>query len=385
MLAGCGSGPESFSVAAPAKEMRSPAGNVSAVPYLSVDGAGTVLLSWVESVGKQGILYYSALKQEAWSAPVRIAAGPRWYVNWADVPAVAGNGKGDMVASFLVKNGTSGYGYNLHLVQSRDFGESWSESLIPHDDRSQTEHGFVSMMPMDDGRFFVVWLDGRNNTQQARKSGGSQSMWAAFIDQSATLIHQGAVDWRVCDCCQPSAVRTQDGPVVVYRDRSAKEIRDIAIMRWGNGRWEGPSPVSHDNWEIHGCPVDGPKADVLESTLAVTWFTAAQGKPRVQVVFSDDHGRTFGDPMRVDNGRAVGRADIVLLDRNTAVVSWLELTDGHEEIRIKKVFKSGAGEESRVISGIAQSSGFPQLTKGNGKIYLAWADGDRVRTAVMRP
>jgi hypothetical protein len=357
----------------------------SAVPNLVTDGSGSLLLSWTETVGEQSTMYFSTLKDAAWLPPVKIAAGPDWFVNWADVPEIAGDDAGNLIANFLVKNANRSFGYDMKLVRSGDYGQTWTDPVIPHDDRSAIEHGFVTFLSMGEGQFFVAWLDGRNNTPSMRKKGGSQSMRAAFIDDQGHMTNEGPVDLRVCDCCQPSAVRMPHGPAIVYRDRSGAEIRDISITWWDNGRWTGPFPVAHDNWEIHGCPVDGPNADIVANTLVVAWFTAAHGQPKVQVAFSDDYGRTFEKPIRVDAGKPVGKPDVVLLDANTAMVSWLESEKNREQLNVRKVFKQGHSESTQVISKIAQSSGFPQMSNSHGKVYLAWNDGDRLRTAVLQP
>jgi hypothetical protein len=385
LLTACNSEPESFSVLPPAVEIASPAGNHSAVPNLVTDGSGSLLLSWTATVGEQSTMYFSTLKGDAWLPPVKIAAGTDWFVNWADVPEIAGDGAGNLIANFLVKSADRSFGYNVNLVRSSDSGQKWSDPVIPHDDRSATEHGFVTFLPMGDGQFFIAWLDGRNNTASMRKKGGSQTLRAAFIDNQGNMNNEGPVDLRVCDCCQPSAVKMPHGPAIVYRDRSGAEIRDISITWWDNGRWAGPFSVAHDNWEIYGCPVDGPNADIVDNTLVVAWFTAAQGKPMVQVAFSDDGGRTFGIPIRVDGGRPVGRPDVTLLDSNTAMVSWLESDKKREQLIVRKVFKQGRSESPQVISKIARSSGFPQMSNSNGKVYLAWTDGDRLRTAALQP
>ncbi len=385
LLAACRSEPESFSVLPPAMEIASPAGNHSAVPNLVTDGSGSLLLSWTETVGEQSTMYFSTLKGDAWLPPVKIAAGADWFVNWADVPEIAGDGAGNLIANFLLRSGSRNFGYNLNLVLSADYGRTWTDPVIPHDDRAPIEHGFVTFLPIGEGQFFVAWLDGRNNTPSMRKKGGSQSLRAAFIDNQGTMTNEGPVDLRVCDCCQPAALKMPHGPAIVYRDRSGAEIRDISITWWDNGRWTGPFSVAHDNWEIYGCPVDGPNADIVDNTLVVAWFTAAQGQPKVQVAFSDDQGRTFGKPIRVDVGRPVGRPDVVLLDAATAMVSWLDSDKNGEQLNVRKVFKQGQSEGAQVVSKISGASGFPQLVNSNGKVYLAWTDGDRLRTAVLQP
>ncbi len=385
LLTACGGAPPSFSVRPPAVEIASPATPKSAVPYLVTDDSGNLRMSWTETEGDLSTMYFSTLTDENWSAPVRVASGLHWFVNWADVPVIAGDGAGNLIANYLVRSGTRSFGYDLHLVRSRDFGQSWGDPVIPHDDRTQTEHGFAALVPLEEGQYLVAWLDGRNNTPGMRKKGGSQSLRAAFLNPDGELRNEGHVDLRVCDCCQPAAVRLPDGPAILYRDRSGAEIRDISIVWWVGGKWLGPFPVAHDNWEIHGCPVDGPKADNNEHTLVAAWFTAAQGEPRVHVAFSDDRGRTFGEPIRVDDGKALGKPDVVLLGAATAMVSWLARSNEHEVIRARKVFKDGRSEASLTIAAITGASGFPQMAAFNGKVYFAWSDGHRVRTAYLQP
>ena len=59
----------------------------------------------------------------------------------------------------------------------------------------------------------------------------------------------GILDQRVCDCCQTSVAKTQDGPVAIYRDRSEEEIRDIYMVRIVIHLRPVPKPVFADNWQ----------------------------------------------------------------------------------------------------------------------------------------
>lgn len=231
LLTACGSERESFSVLPPAVEIPSPAGNHSAAPNLVTNAAGDLLLSWTETAGENGTMYFTTLKGGAWLPKVKIAAGSDWFVNCADVPEIAGDGAGNLIANFLLKSGSRSFGYDVNLVLSGDSGQARSDPMVPH----------------------------------------------------------------------------------------------------------------------------------------------------------DDHGRTFGKPVRVDAGRPVGKLDVVLLDAGTAMVSWLESQQKREQLNVRKVFKQGQSEGPQVVSKIAQSSGFPQLSNAHGKVYLAWADGDRLRTAVLQP
>ena len=167
---------------------------------------------------------------------------------------------------------------------------------------------------------------------------------------------------------------TSKGPVFVYRDRSELEIRDIYITRKVNGEWSDPSPIAQDNWNIAGCPVNGPRADAIDDVLGVAWFTAANGQPQVKVIFSNDAGETFGQPLTVDQSMPLGRVDLVMIDKQSAMVSWLTQENDETVIKAQRVFTNGTTEAPIVISKTSESrgSGFPQMAKVDQEVFFAW-------------
>ena len=108
------------------------------------------------------------------------------------------------------------------------------------------------------------------------------------------------------------------------RDRSAGEVRDIAVARYENGRWTPGKVVHADNWKIPGCPVNGPALAASESRVALAWFAAPENNARVKVTFSRDGGVTFGAPIRVDDGLPLGRVAVTTIDDASVLVGWLE-------------------------------------------------------------
>ena len=237
---------------------------------------------------------------------------------------------------------------------------------------------FVSMIPFN-GNFFITWLDGRNTAMEGMEKmdhhgghNGAMSLRAAILDSKGNKIDEWELDNKTCDCCQTSAAITSNGPVVVYRDRSDEEIRDMSIVRLIDGQWTEPKTIHSDNWKIAGCPVNGPRVVTMGNNLAVAWFSAASDTSQVNVVFSKDGGETFGNMIRVDEGNAIGRVDIVMLDNKNAVVSWMEGT----EIKAVRINSDGTKEPSITIatSSESRSSGFPQMTKSGAKLIFAWTD-----------
>ncbi|MBC7872753.1 MAG: exo-alpha-sialidase [Ferruginibacter sp.] len=359
------------------KLLASPASDSCAGPFLFSDNNGVVYLSWVEKRGKESSLKFSTLSNGQWSEPVVIASGNNWFVNWADYPVIAADGNNNLVAHFLEKSAASIYAYDVKFVTSSDKGRSWSNSKILHDDGKQAEHGFVSMLPYGD-KFFVSWLDGRNTNMEESAGGheehdGQMSLRGAIVDKQGNKINEWELDNRVCDCCQTSATITANGPIVVYRDRSEDEIRDISIVRLVNGYWTKPKTIFSDNWKIAGCPVNGPRSDAQGNILAIAWFSSPDKKGQVNIIFTNDGGAAFNSPIRIDEGKGIGRVDVVMLDEKSAMVSWME----GATIKAARVYKDGTKEPSITIasSSTARSSGFPQMTKAGNKLIFAWSDG----------
>ena len=181
---------------------------------------------------------------------------------------------------------------------------------------------------------------------------------------------------------------TLNGPVVVYRDRTHQEIRDISIVRWQtNNTWSAPKTIHEDNWKIAGCPVNGPAVAAFEKNLAVAWFTAANDLPKVQVVFSSDSGETFGKPVQINTQQTLGRVDIVALNTTESVVCWMERdTNDVAYVQIAKI--SSTGEKGPTITltktNGGRATGFPQIELLNGNIYAAMTLLDDTNTPYIK-
>ena len=358
------------------KALASPADSVSAEPYLFTDKNDLVYLSWVEKTKDQSMLKFSTLNNEQWSKPVIIASGEDWFVNWADYPLIASDGNGNMLAHFLQKSEKGKYTYDVKVITSSDRGASWSAAKIINEDGKKAEHGFLSMVP-NGNDYFISWLDGRNAGPEEEGTNhdshhGAMSIRAALVNKQGIKSSEWELDNRVCDCCQTSATITSNGPVVVYRDRSENEIRDMSIVRLVDGHWTEPQTIFKDNWKISGCPVNGPRSDAQGNSLGIVWFSAADSIGQVKVIFSSDGGANFSSPVRIDEGKGIGRVDIIMLDEKSAFVSWME----GGMIKAVKVHADGKKDESIIISATSESrsSGFPQMTRSGNKIIFAWSD-----------
>ncbi len=348
-------------------------------PNLASGANGEVVLSWIEPSGDGHSLRFSEYQDGSWQAPKTVASGDNWFVNWADFPSVVPVSDSLWGAHWLASQPAGGYAYDVHASLSRDGGNSWSEPFIPHDDQTPTEHGFVSLFA-DAGGLGMLWLDGRKmvneyDDKDITASGMTlrTASFGADVAGSATTL----IDELTCDCCQTDIALTPTGPVAVYRDRTVGEIRDIYVARREDGAWQAGTAVAEDNWEIAACPVNGPVVMSNGDHVAVAWFTAAGGKPKVKMAWSGDAARSFAAPVEIDVDRPLGHVAGVLTADDEFVIGWLRKTGaGGAKFMLRKVSPSGAAGAAITLDLAADVFAFsvPQLALAGDSLIAAWTD-----------
>jgi hypothetical protein len=367
----------------------SPAAEGAGEPNLTTDAKGRVWLNWLEPRPGGGQRFrLSSLSGNAWSQPVTITEGASLLANWADFPSVFVTSDGTIAAHWLERAAARG-AYGIRVVTSKDGGRSWTKATIPHPGSETGEHGFVSFFEAPvggpgfeapGGGLGLVWLDGRDVAGAGHAAPGH----AGGMALRSTFIKNGAagadllVDARVCDCCQTSAARSGAGVLVAYRDRSEKEIRDTSIVRFSGGKWSEPVTVHADQWEINGCPVNGPVVAAAGTAAAVAWFTGAGNTPKTLVAFSGDEGRSFGTPIRIDVDAKVtlGRLAMVMPSADRVLVSSLERTDSGAHLVLRDVRRDGRISAPVEISAATpeRTGGFARLAASGTKVVVAWTD-----------
>lgn len=299
-------------------ELPLPTGSESDTPSLTRSQDGNVYLSWTAPAGtNQHSLWISRFDRESkgWQSPVQIARGENWFINWADHATVTTGLRGRVAAVWYVHNEDSGY--HAVVSTSTDHGQTWSspQPLSAESDRTE----FVSFAPLLNGSWLAVWLDNR-----ARDTSGSMQLRSRIIDSEApdTLI-----DARVCDCCPISTLVLPNGSVLTaYRDRSDDEVRDIAYQSYRRGEWSPTTAPAQDNWQIHGCPVNGASLSRRSGHVATAWFTGANDTPQVMTARSLNLGRSWNVVTRLDDPEhpAKGSVNSTVLRDGSQWVSWVE-------------------------------------------------------------
>ena len=364
------------------EEISSPTGKNSRTPYL-INFADRLYMTWIEELSDGHSLKLAIYDGKSWSQPSVIISSPELFVNWADFPSLVLLKNGMLAAQWLQKSGEGKYSYDVMISTSSDNGKTWTSPVHPYRDQTKGEHGFVSLIP-GSGGFEAIWLDSRKFDQQNEHSMKNEMQLMTATWSNGKFQPESVLDSRVCDCCQTDAAVVDGIPIAVYRDRSDSEVRDISVVRRNAGQWSQPKTLNRDNWKIAACPVNGPAISAAGNKVVVSWFTAAQDKPRVFAMFSSDGGKSFGKRIQVDSGNPVGRVDALWLEDGNALISWLENKDGNgADIMARRVKPDGA--QSPVViaaSSAARASGFPRIAAWGKGAVIAWTHVGETGTTI---
>lgn len=378
-------------------ELDTPAGEFSGPAHLAAAPDGTVILNWLESTtGEAMALKYTTLaaESETWAEPKTLAESESWFINWADFPSIVPMSDSVWVAHWLAYREDYA-GYDIQVAISHDGGGTWAEPFALNTDGTAAEHGFVTLFPLD-GDIAAVWLDGRNMIVDGEylyesptgEMLGTSLRYARF-DSAGARLTDVSLDDLVCDCCQPDIAHTADGPILIYRDRTTDEVRDIVVRRMIDGEWQAVQALPADNWTIEACPINGPAIAAEDNVVAAAWFSAVNNVPVVHFARSTDGGAGFGDAIEIDASGSYGYVDVELLGNGDAVVSWLRSSGENVALVTRRVSPSGAlmPVETAVEIDIGRPLDFPQMVTTGERLAFVWTDytsGSNVKTGIGR-
>lgn len=354
----------------------------AAQPDLIVSPDGRLLLSWISAQpGRRNALQFAAYTNTWQSAPKTIAVGKSLVVNWADTPHLATTADGALWVHWLQVSADDPSAYDVMLSRSINHGLNWSPPTRIHDDGTATEHGFVSMWPASRDTLGIAWLDGRKTGGGDHEQGGhagAMMLRAATFNSLLQRTSDAELDAMTCECCQTDAAMTSNGALVVYRDRSDADIRDVFTARFDGKAWAAPQPVHADNWRMTACPVNGPSMAAQGGNVYVAWYTVVDNAPTLRLARSSDAGMTFAKPVDVQRGANVqGRVDLAF-DGTQVWVAWLNESADGQSLWLARYDPTLSRQLERIevaeLQGRGRGTGFPQLALRDGSAWLVWTD-----------
>ena len=354
--------------------------NTSFAPYMSKDFSGNPVMSWIDQTGDLNSLKYSVWMGNEWSIPIIVSQGENWLVNRADFPSVIQITETTWVAHWLVFTNEKSFAYDVFISTSRDGGKTWSKGISPHDDETISEHGFVSFF-RDQSDIGVVWLDGREMPLDGKKyqknndgHGNGMTLRSVKISRDNEFYDEEVIDHLVCDCCQTDIAQTDMGPVLVYRNRTEEEYRDIYFSKMTNGSWQNGLSVFDDGWEIGGCPVNGPSVSAKGQNFYITWFTQAQGFGEVKFTSKIDKEKSSKVAV-IDKGlQVLGNVNSSIVSDENIALSWLRSSQDNKIELVVAILdlKTASIKELTLDKFDAnQRLSVPQLVYSQGELFLS--------------
>ncbi len=361
--------------------MANPSGATSLQAHWGTTQDGSPLLSWVETT-KDGsyTLRYAIRRGMQWSEPRTIVTNRNFFRQPAESPSVISFANGSLLAEWVEIPPAASDAEYLYVSASKD-GVKWTSPVMAHQDRSPVQHALASMVASGEREASLVWLEALKGED------APSALKRTIVNSYGKAVREESLDSDVCTCCPTSVVKTSRGLLVAYRDHTPQDIRDIATVRFENGRWLRSRILNPDKWEINACPVNGASAAARDNKVAIAWYTESQDSPRTQLLFSGDGGATFGKPIRVSTGNSFGHVSAALDEQGGAFVSWLEEGSGAEGVRllVRHVTSAGvAGAVTQVAQGLRLSVGYPRLLHAAGETWIAWGNSGTAKIQTAR-
>jgi hypothetical protein len=275
----------------------------------------------------------------------------------------------------------------VSIARSTDLGRTFAPARTLHDAALSGARGWQSMAAGSSGDVHAVWLDGRDaerkmadmatHSGMAHKGQPPQDVYHAIVapDQRRidTLVATG-----VCFCCKTAvAVDARGAVYAAWRHIFPGSMRDIAFARSldGGRHFEPFVRVSQDNWQLNGCPEDGPAMAVDRSgVIHLVWATLIdEGEPQKAIFYAASRdGKTFSARARVPTaGITPGHPQLAVTPGGGVAVVWDETVDGLRRISWSRVSTNRSMSPAQVLSG-AESASHPVIVQFSDALIVAW-------------
>jgi hypothetical protein len=158
--------------------------------------------------------------------------------------------------------------------------------------------------------------------------------------------------------------------------------------------FDAPSRVSRDEWQIAGCPDDGPAIAVgTDGTAHIVWPTVIGGNEPAGALFyaSTRDGRTFTPRQRIPTlgSPKPGHPQIALTAPGQITVAWDEIVAGVRRAAIvngRIGVNGAAGFDRPETLSTDLASAYPMLARTGDGLVAAWTRGPAASSVIaVRP
>ena len=287
----------------------------------------------------------------------------------------------------------------IRIARSIDGGATFGRSARVSKGEVDGDRGWHAVTLDGRGTPHVMWLDHR--AMAARPKSDAHDHHAMDMSQFSSLYYASGgessereITKGVCYCCKTALTTAGDGTIYsAWRQVYPGNIRDIAftVSRNGGRTFSAPIRISEDNWQLAGCPDDGPAmAGTGDGTIHLVWPTVIGGPstPEGALFYSSSKdGRTFTPRLRVPTlGSPKPSHPQIVVTANGLIVAWDEVVSGVRQaaartLRFDRAGRATFGEAIRL--GGSGSSSYPVLAATARGAIAAVTRGTGAESAVF--
>ncbi len=339
--------------------------------FLTQDSQNQPVAVWTEKAldSEQIQVLYSRWDGQKFSNPQRIPMEENPKVHSESIPKLLFKPNGDLLLFYEVKipDPTNDRVSHVKYQVSKDDGKIWSTPYRVHSDNSPGKgHSFFDVALLADGEIGAVWLD-------TVLMAGGRSVLFSKTNSKNRFGTESVVDSLACQCCRTALYADSSGLIsVVYRDILPGSIRDISLAtsRDGGATFRNSISFSFDQWNLEGCPHNGPDVVSDGKKIYTTWYTGAS-QNGVYFAELDTLGKALGKEKLSPNGR---NTQLSLIHGKPVVVYSESVTEnGKKSSRIIRMDMT-TGEKTQLSPPGSKVSNPVCLTMKSGILLTAWLD-----------
>ena len=349
--------------------------------YLASDEKNNPVISWCETDGAGNKFFYLSFFDTVaarFSSAINIPIEQNVSLHEEGMPKIAVKGDGNIVAIYEISSPTkeNKYAGDVRYVQSFDKGKSWSQPRYVHADTAAGKsRSFASIARLSNGEIGACWLD---VALDYKKEG--RPVKFAVTKGNNGFTNEIVIDSIACQCCRTAISSDDNGNIsVVYRDIINDSIRDISVsLSADNGQsFSRPVLFSGDNWNINGCPHNGPGVINAGDVTYATWFTGGAQKG-VWYAELDKENKVRLKKQVSGNGRNI---QLCLLPGGERILAFNENIRQLDSFYSKIVVNKIAGQDlwSMDVTSSTAHATFPVIKNfGSNKVVVAWVEKNKI-------
>lgn len=352
-------------------------------PYLTKDGKGNIVLSWIKKTDSVRSAYCYAVSKDGgktFGKTIVIPGSNNIHPHSENLPKIIFNPHGEVIATWGSANPNPKNVYSdvVYYSQSFDNGASWAKPKRLVKDTAGYDQRYFDMAILPNGNIGIIWLDNRKKI----KADGS-ALYFAETNGNSGFDNERMISEPCCPCCRTDFfVDSKKNIHILYRAIINDSIRDmVTAISTDNGKtFSTPERISKDNWVVFGCPHTGPAMTENKDGIQFTWFTGEKNGG-VYYCNSNNEGKSFSTKEKV-SGIASRHSQITSVDNNIAIV-WnqnlvrqnistsrigIEIRNAAGDDPVKKYITSETGNATfPVIKSIDKNSALVAYTESLGE------------------